>query len=170
MKLQKPKTLAKRRKQQLRQPNMTDSIDLSDIDITIDESGGTDILTLNASHSYPSFSVSGMGGGSITVPHTVSTTGTNGYMYGAGTGTTWASPNSANHGSIKVTGDAEFDGDIKLQGQSLGKLLSKIEDRLAILMDPDPARLEKFQALKKAYDNYKLMDKLCQDLPEEEDK
>lgn len=151
---------------------MTDSIDLSDIDITIGGGEGTDTLTLDTSCSYPSFSVngSGMGGGSITVPHTVSTTGTNGYRYGygAGTGTTWASPNSANHGSIKVTGDAEFDGDVKIKGQSILNLLEKIEDRLAILMDPDPERLEKFQALKKAYDNYKLMDKLCQETPEED--
>jgi hypothetical protein len=90
-------------------------------------------------------------------------------MYGAGTGTTWVTPNSANQGSIKVTGDAEFDGDVKIKGHSITKLLERIEDRFAILMDPDPARLEKFQALKKAYDNYKLMDRLCQETPEEEE-
>lgn len=155
---------------------MTDSIDLSDIDITIGGSGGTDTLTLDAA-GYPNYYTSSgltVGGissaSSITVPHTVSTSGTNGFMYSTGTGTTWAAPNSANHGSIKVTGNAEFDGDIKIKGHSITKLLERIEDRLAILMDPDPERLEKFQALKKAYDNYKLMDKLCQETPEEEDK
>ena len=154
---------------------MTDSIDLSDIDITIDGSGGTDTLTLDAA-GYPNYYTSSgltVGGisstSSITVPHTITTGGTNGYMYGAGTGTAWVTPNSANQGSIKVTGDAEFDGDVKIKGHSITKLLERIEDRLAILMDPDPARLEKFQALKKAYDNYKLMDKLCQETPEEEE-
>jgi hypothetical protein len=157
---------------------MTDSVDLSDIDITIDGSGGTDTLTLDTA-GYPTYYSSGnssgltVGGiqsfGSITLPHTITTTGTggNGYTYGAGTGTSWASP--ATQGSIKVTGDAEFDGDVKIKGQSINKLLERIEDRMAILMDPDPARLEKFQALKKAYDNYKLMDKLCQETPEEEE-
>jgi hypothetical protein len=154
---------------------MTDSIDLSDIDINIGGSGGTDTLTLDAADYSPYYTSTGLTLGaissnsSITVPHTVSTTGTNGYMYGAGTGTTWVTPNSANQGSIKVTGDAEFDGDVKIKGHSITKLLERIEDRFAILMDPDPARLEKFQALKKAYDNYKLMDRLCQETPEEEE-
>ena len=159
---------------------MTDSVDLSDIDITIDGSGGTDTLTLDAA-GYPNYYTSSnssgltVGGiqsfGSITVPNTITTTGTtgNGYMYGAGTGHSWVTPNSANTGSITVKGDAEFDGDVKIKGHSINKLLERIEDRLAILMDPDPARLEKFQALKKAYDNYKLMDKLCQETPEEEE-
>jgi hypothetical protein len=160
---------------------MTDSVDLSDIDITIDGSGGTDTLTLDAA-GYPTYYSSGnssgltVGGiqnfGSGIFPHTITTTGTgsNGYTlgYGAGTGTAWVSP--ATQGSIKVTGDADFDGDVKIKGHSITKLLERIEDRLAILMDPDPTRLEKFQALKKAYDNYKLMDKLCQEIPEEEDK
>ena len=154
---------------------MTDSIDLSDIDITIDGSGGTDTLTLDAADYSPYYTSTGLTLGaissnsSITVPHTVSTTGTNGYMYGAGTGTAWVTPNSTNQGSIKVTGNAEFDGDVKIKGRSMTKLLERIEDRLAILMDPEPAKLEKFQALKKAYDNYKLMDKLCQETPEEEE-
>jgi hypothetical protein len=144
---------------------MTDSIDLSDIDITIDGGGGTDTLTLDAA-GYPAYYTSS----GLTVGNNNITTGsTNGYMYGAGTGASWASPNSANAGSIKVTGDADFDGDVKIKGHSITKLLERIEDRLAILMDPEPSRLEKFQALKKAYDNYKLMDKLCQETPEEEE-
>jgi hypothetical protein len=46
--------------------------------------------------------------------------------------------------------------------------MDKMEERLAILV-PDPAKLEKFEALKKAYDHYKLMEKLCQEQPKEED-
>ena len=107
-------------------------------------------------------------GGTVTIPNT------NTYTYG--TGTTWTSTpittspiytTGTGGGSIKVTGDAEFDGDVKIKGHSLMKLLEKMENRLAILMDPDPEKLEKFAALKKAYDNYKLLEKLCQ---EEKDK
>ncbi len=152
---------------------MADSIDLSDIDINISGSDGVDTITLDTSSSYPHYNTLGMGGvtstGSITVPHTISTSGTSGYMYTTGTGTSWAAPNTAaNHGSLKVSGDADFDGDVTIKGHSIVKLLEKVEDRLAILMDPDPAKLEKFQALKKAYDNYKLMEKLCQETPEED--
>ena len=64
---------------------------------------------------------------------------------------------------LHVSSDAEFEGDIKWKGRSLGKMLEKIEDRLAIIQDPDPVKLEKFKALKKAYDNYKLLEKLIGD-------
>jgi hypothetical protein len=130
-------------------------------------SSGIDTITLNSGSGY---SYQNMGMGSITFPTT--TTGTS-YAGGGGggygqiltttsTGPSWINT-STTQPSIKVSGDAEFEGDVKVQGHSLIKLLEKIEDRLAILMDPTPERLEKFQALKKAYDNYKLMDKLCQE-------
>jgi hypothetical protein len=81
-----------------------------------------------------------------------------------GTGFQYAQPLINSSGtSIQVKGDAEFDGNVKIKGHDIVKLLEKIEDRLAILIDPTPEKLEKFQALKTAYDNYKLMEKLCID-------
>lgn len=65
--------------------------------------------------------------------------------------------------NLSVSGDAEFAGDVKIKGRSLEKLLTTIEDRLAILSEPDPEKLKKFAALKKAYDNYKLLEKLIGD-------
>ena len=70
---------------------------------------------------------------------------------------------SSNGSGLHVTSDATFEGDIKWKGRSLGKLLEGIEDRLALLAEPDPKKLEKFAALKKAYDHYKLMEKLIGD-------
>ena len=61
--------------------------------------------------------------------------------------------------TLDVKGDANFEGDIKFKGRSLEQLFSKIEDRLAILQ-PNPAKLEKYEALRKAYDHYKLLEKL----------
>jgi hypothetical protein len=58
--------------------------------------------------------------------------------------------------------------DISIDGKSLKTFMNKMEERLAILI-PDPSKLEKFEALKKAYEHYKLMEKLCQELPKEED-
>lgn len=72
-------------------------------------------------------------------------------------GTTHSSP-----GSLKVTGDADFEGDVKIKGVSIAKMLEQIQDRLAILV-PDPKKLEKYEALKKAYNHYKLMEKLIGD-------
>lgn len=67
---------------------------------------------------------------------------------------------SASSGSLNVKGDAEFDGDVKIQGHSILHLLNKIEDRLAVLQEPSPERLEKFAALKKAYEHYKTLERL----------
>ena len=59
--------------------------------------------------------------------------------------------------------------DITVGGQSLKEFMKKMEQRLAILV-PDPAKLEKFEALKKAYEHYKTMESLCFDEPIEEPK
>lgn len=72
-----------------------------------------------------------------------------------------AMSNITNSNSLEVKGDANFQGDIKWKGRSLGAFLEDIESRLAILV-PDPEKLEQFAALKKAYEHYKLMEKLCQ--------
>jgi len=183
------KSLLKRMLAKKQKPDMDsqDEVTVSSEDTTLDLGSygaadtsyslgghGTDTITLNSANSGYSYSTIGnLGMGSITVPTTTTTYtiggggsgGLGGYgqiLTTTGTGSSWITPGTTQP-SIKVSGDAEFEGDVKVQGQSLVKLLEKIEDRLAILMDPTPERLEKFQALKKAYDNYKLMDKLCQE-------
>lgn len=64
--------------------------------------------------------------------------------------------------------DIREGGDIKIGNQSLKEFMTKMEQRLAILV-PDPAKLEKFEALKKAYEHYKTMESLCFDEPEEDE-
>ena len=46
--------------------------------------------------------------------------------------------------------------------EQLNQRLTAIEERLAIL-SPDLVKLEKFAALKQAYENYKLIETLCED-------
>lgn len=71
----------------------------------------------------------------------------------------WVTVNPNTQNTLDVKGDVNFEGDIKWKGKSLEDLFAKIEDRLAILQ-PDPAKLEKYEALRKAYEHYKLMEKL----------
>ena len=89
-------------------------------------------------------------------------TGSIGVSWGTSS-TAW--PSSITNGSagLHVTSNAVFDGDVTIKGSNIAKTLQKIEDRLAILQDPDPAKLEKFAALKKAYDNYKMLERLIGD-------
>lgn len=59
------------------------------------------------------------------------------------------------------------EGDIKIGERSLKEFMDKVESRLAILT-PDSKKLEKFAALRKAYEHYKTLESLCE-LEEEED-
>jgi len=127
-----------------------------------------DISTLNNMNyttsgfhgSYGNVVISSGGTGSATTnPYTTNTTGS--YLYSTGAGTQWSTITPSSN--LNVKGDAEFEGDIKWKGRSLGKLMEKIEDRLAILQEPDPEKLEKFAALKKAYDHYKTLERLIGD-------
>ena len=63
---------------------------------------------------------------------------------------------SNNHG-IQVAEDC----DITIGDRSLKKFMDSMEKRLAILQ-PDPAKLEKFEALQKAYEHYKTLEALCE--------
>lgn len=78
---------------------------------------------------------------------------------------------SVSPSTVNITGSGltlEETADIKIGKRSLKEFMTKMEERLAILV-PDPVKMEKFEALKKAYDHYKLMEKLCQEEPEKDD-
>lgn len=102
-----------------------------------------------SSYSLPQY-------GNITIGTSSGSNGSWGSTYSTTTSPMWV---NSGKNAITVSGDAEFEGDIKWKGRSLGKMLEAIEDRLAILT-PDPKKLEKYEALKKAYNHYKLMEKL----------
>ena len=125
--------------------------------ITISSSDTIDLdsimnSTMSTSLNY-SINSSGTMGVGTSGPYTFTPNGT-GY-----TGQPWVTVGTAAPNTLDVKGDANFEGDIKFKGKSLEELFSKIEDRLAILQ-PDPKKLEKYEALRKAYDHYKLMEKL----------
>jgi hypothetical protein len=143
------------------------TLDLGDIDVAtesfhISGSGSIDTITLD------SIDLSNMSTSSITIPSTSysaynwspSTTG----AYTINTTNTWSNPsvNITSNGIVMPSGS-----DIKIDGQSLKEFMNKMEQRLAILV-PDPKKLEKFEALKKAYEHYKTMESLCFDEEKEE--
>ena len=124
----------------------------------ISYSSGTDTISIDPSWSTMATS--------ITLPSSYTTSIGSGSYTISGAGGYYTTKNNVN-----ITGDGieMADGtDIKIDGRSLKNFMDKMEERLAILV-PDPSKLEKFEALKKAYEHYKLMEKLCQELPKEED-
>lgn len=65
---------------------------------------------------------------------------------------------SGSGNSIEIKGDANFDGDIKLQGRSLSDTLAKIEERLAILR-PNTELEDKWNELKLLGEQYRMLEK-----------
>ena len=138
----------------------------------ISYSGGVDTITLDSSTMYS--------GNTITLPtttitnggYTIGSTGSNGQFYtSTGTGHyNWNNVTTTSPGvNISSDGiDMAAGTDITVGGKSLKEFMNKMEERLAILI-PDPNKLEKFEALKKAYEHYKLMESLCQEQPKEEE-
>ena len=97
-----------------------------------------------------------------TVPISVGGAGGTGqYFYSNGTNTTWTDTISISQdmspNTLLVKGNAEFDGDIKLQGKSLTDTLSKIEERLAIL-HPNEKLEEKWAKLKELRKQYQELE------------
>ena len=143
-----------------------------------DSTNSDNTLILNDPYSSSSDTVT-IGSGSLgqysttasSIPYgniTINGGGATGaYMYNTGSGSQWSNiTTSSKHPSISVTGDAEFEGKVKINGQDLAEFMETISKRLAILV-PDPDKLEHFEALKKAYDHYKVLEALCQ-LPKKE--
>jgi len=79
------------------------------------------------------------------------------YLYSNGTGPAWNDTitiaNNNNHHTLKVQGDAEFEGDIKVKGINIGATLAKLEERLAIL-HPNERLEEKWEKLKELRKQY----------------
>jgi len=121
------------------------------------------IASLNSINGpYPSLNV-GAAGGTLT--------GSSGssYVYTTNSTSPWGNltmTNNSQPSSLNVKGDAEFEGKVKINGQDLAEFMEILSSRLAILV-PDPEKLEHFEALKKAYNHYKMLEKLCE-LPKEE--
>jgi len=144
--------------------------DLDNTDsVKVDDSSQIDTIDLSGLNMSYSIGAQGSAYGNITT--SAGANGTSGsYYYTNGTSNNfgWANSNisitsNQTQSALNVTGDAEFEGDIKWKGRKLSTLLEKIESRLAILEEADPKKLEKFAALKKAYENYKLLEKLIGD-------
>jgi len=106
-------------------------------------------ITLSNSNTYSSSGLYQMTGGH---GYTLATGGSNGTWASVNTGTTTP--------SIQVKGDAEFGGNVTINGQNLAETLQRIQHRLAILV-PDPKLLGKYEALQQAYEHYKILEALC---------
>ena len=110
-------------------------------------------LTINTMAFSSSNLTAGGGGGAFWTTPTSTYSISNG-----GTNYTTIAP-SYNSGLV-CSGDADFKGDLKVNGKSIVETLNTIEKRLSILV-PDPKKLAKYEALQKAYEHYKTLEAMC---------
>jgi hypothetical protein len=77
------------------------------------------------------------------------------------TGTNWGnisiSEPNIKGATLKVNGDADFEGEVTIKGKSLTGMIEKIEERLAIL-HPNPELEDKWDELKELSKRYKELE------------
>ena len=122
------------------------------INFDLDQCYGSGYSVTSGGYTFPYQGITGATGPSVTM--TVNSNGTG----ATGPNGVWNTVGTSSIGNPNFRG-LEVTGDIQWNGRSLTEMLKTIEDRLAILV-PDPAKLEKYEALRKAYDHYILLEKL----------
>jgi len=181
MKSPKKRTHGKKPKPQQR-PNMDDKDNFILTGSGIDSITTTDsvVLDLGLGAGQPALNSADLGAitlddlttssiSTITLPSSYTISGGVGISsnYTTNTAYTW---NQSFTPTVNITQDGvniSDGGDLKIGNKSLKDFITKMEQRLSILV-PDPEKLEKFEALQKAYEHYKTMEALC--FPEDKDK
>jgi hypothetical protein len=163
-----------------------DQLDKNDIQLNLDlddnmngygaqpaltiSSASVDTITLGSGASGTTYdfnyndtiSLTGAAGSPYTFPATnitiSNTTGGYGQILSTGINGTWNDFGSTGKPSLKVTGDADFDGDVKIKGKSITEVFDKIEERLAIL-HPNPELEDRWEELKELSKRYKELEK-----------
>jgi len=113
-----------------------------------------DTVTVTSSPIYTTMlpAATGISGQTLSI----SSAGTSGLTW-ANTGTTIMGNSPSSPGSLNVTGDAKFEGEITMKGIKLSETLAKIEERLAIL-HPNPKLEDKWDELKELGKRYKELE------------
>lgn len=128
---------------------------LSDTTISIDP-----LTATSFNWNTPSYTVSAGGTGSS---YTIGAQGSSSTGWQTTAGFNGTSKVDIGTYGIEVKNGA----DIKIGDRSLSDFMDRVESRLGILQ-PKPELLEKFEALKQAYEHYKTLEALCTgDIPKD---
>ena len=131
----------------------TDTISLSD-----DWNLSTGAVGASGQYNYTYNNVTSAGTSfpAITIgPNTLNS----GQILTAGTnGVNWGNLSNVRQSTLQVKGDAEFEGDVKINGKSIADTLEKLEERLAILK-PNTELEDRWEELKELSKRYKELEK-----------
>jgi hypothetical protein len=116
---------------------------------------GSGISSLTAP-SISTITVGGGGGGGVGAIGHTGTTGSYYVSTGTGVGTMWSTPTINSAAVLSTSKGNSVDLD------ELAEMMKIMKERLLILI-PDFEKHEKYAALKKAYENYKMIEALIQE-------
>jgi hypothetical protein len=126
-------------------------------------SDSIDTITLTGTDSSPTYTISSPGNVSGGLYWGLNGTSANPgqVLTSNGTNTSWSNITLAEPdikgATLKVNGNADFDGEVTIKGKSLTDMLEKIEERLAIL-HPNEKLEDKWDELKELGRRYKELE------------
>jgi hypothetical protein len=133
-------------------------------DTTMMSSDSIDTITLTGTNSSPIYTISSPGNvsGGLYWGLNGASAGSSGQVLTSnGTNTSWSNITLAEPdikgATLKVNGNADFDGEVTIKGKSLTDMFEKIEERLAIL-HPNPELEDKWDELKDLSKRYKELE------------
>jgi hypothetical protein len=142
---------------------MTNSINDMTMMSSAMSSDSIDTITLTGTDSSPTYTISSPGNVSGGLYWGLNGTSANPgqVLTSNGTNTGWANITLAEPdikgATLKVNGNADFDGEVTIKGKNLTDMLEKIEERLAIL-HPNPELEDKWDELKELGKRYKELE------------
>jgi hypothetical protein len=142
---------------------MTNSINDMTMMSSAMSSDSIDTITLTGTDSSPTYTISSPGNVSGGLYWGLNGTSANPgqVLTSNGTNTSWSNITLAEPdikgATLKVNGNADFDGEVTIKGKSLTDMLEKIEERLAIL-HPNEKLEDKWDELKELGRLYKELE------------
>jgi hypothetical protein len=142
---------------------MTNSINDMTMMSSAMSSDSIDTITLTGTDSSPTYTISSPGNVSGGLYWGLNGTSANPgqVLTSNGTNTSWSNITLAEPdikgATLKVNGNADFDGEVTIKGKSLTDMLEKIEERLAIL-HPNEKLEDKWDELKDLGKRYKELE------------
>lgn len=140
----------------------TSALDTSDVYLDIDSMSAYNIsnYSIGAVGSTASFTTTA-GFNGTSGSYLTSNGSTGNTVWTTNNTSPWSIGSISPSPGLKVSGDAEFEGKVMINGRNISEFMETISKRLAILV-PDPDKLAHFESLKKAYEHYKTLEALCE--------
>lgn len=125
--------------------------DYTNVGMNYDLFDDTTIITSNMN--------AGLGISATSGTYSIGTLGTAGQtLTWNGVDTVWTDSTYHGHTPLRVNGDAEIEGDLKVKGKSLSEAIENIEKRLAIL-HPNKELEERWEQLKALGEQYRELER-----------